>query len=98
VSTDICAFGGVQRSQMVSEREHLSRLTFDREIWFDRDIDGRWLVWAGDVSNDPSRVGAIVVRDPHAIAFIEMLAELIVDPTRFHDEPTFGGAEHDLAP
>lgn len=69
-----------------------------RELWFDQDIDGRWLVWAGRHSADPrldgeDDSGAIVVKDPQVVAFIEMLGELIAKPDRFHHEPVFSGAD-----
>jgi hypothetical protein len=68
-----------------------------REFWFDRDIDGRWLVCAvkPDVQHprvdggDTYNLGAIVVTDSQVIAFIEMLGELIADPAQFGEEPTF---------
>lgn len=73
-----------------------------RELWFDRDIDGRWLVCAvsqregahdGD-SEQPDDVGAIVVADPRVGAFIDMLAQLVTDPARFRDEPRLGDSLH----
>ncbi|MBA3275626.1 MAG: hypothetical protein H0T72_07520 [Chloroflexia bacterium] len=93
----IQCFGGATRAQITIENGHSETWAVNCDIWFDRDIDGRWLVWAGrrdeaavpgtDEENDDT--GAIVVKDPGAIAFIEMLGELIADPARFHDEPTF---------
>ena len=69
-----------------------------RELWFDQDTDGRWLVVA--VNHDTARhngfgeqreeLGSIVVTDPRVVAFIEMLADLVVEPARFEDEPRFG--------
>ncbi len=73
------------------------RIVVQRELWFDQDIDGRWLVVA--VKHDGQRqdghteqdgdVGAIVVTDPRVVAFIELLGELVVDPARFRHEPCF---------
>ena len=68
-----------------------------RELWFDRDIDGRWLVCAvdrrrsaDDADCDQSEdVGAIVVIDPRVRAFIDMLAELVTHPAQFRDDPRF---------
>lgn len=68
-----------------------------RDLWFDHDIDGRWLVWAqGDTvggadghADQAENLGAIVVNDPTAIAFIDMLAQLLVDPAKFGHEPVF---------
>jgi hypothetical protein len=68
-----------------------------RELWFDQDIDGKWLVVAskdgatgpdGDHDYDAD-VGAIVVTDPRVVAFIELLGELVADPARFAHEPRF---------
>ncbi len=75
------------------ETDHITQQ--HRELWFERDIDGRWLVCAAthradglDRDGDPAEaVGAIVVKDPHVIAFIEMLGELVTDPARFRHEP-----------
>ncbi len=69
-----------------------------RELWFDRDIDGRWLVCAvgqregahDGEADQPDDVGAIVVSDPHVSSFIDMLAQLVTDPAQFRDEPRFG--------
>ncbi len=90
-------FGGTTRGHITFENGRSITSAIDREIWFDRDIDGRWLVWAGRhdgvaIPGDDDRhedTGAIVVRDPGTIAFIELLGELFANPARFHDEPTF---------
>ena len=69
--------------------------TVQREVWFDQDIDGRWLVCAakhrkpgldGEI-DETDDVGAIVVTNAQIVAFIEMLADLVLDPAQFHDEP-----------
>ena len=74
-----------------------------RDIWFDRDIDGRWLVWVqnndtgrGDGSDD-CPTGAIVVKNQDAISFIQQLGKLIVDPSAFEHEPVFVGADDTTA-
>lgn len=90
-------FGGTTRGQVTIGNGESETWAITRDLWFDRDIDGRWLVWAGrrDAAALPGDsegnedTGAIIVKDPIAIAFIEMLGELIADPAKFRDEPTF---------
>jgi len=73
------------------------RLAVCRDLWFDRDIEGRWLVVA-DRHAPPSVAarrdvlpdkGAIVVRDPTVLAYIDLLAQLYTEPGAFADEPLF---------
>jgi len=94
----IQAFGGETLSQFsITDGEQIS-MTMRRVVWFDQDIDGRWLVWAtgedavsGEtVSSDTSQVGAIVVWDPKVAGFIELLGELLAHPERFRDERVLG--------
>jgi hypothetical protein len=80
---------------MLVKGDHPTVLSFQRELWFDRDIDGRWLVGVADPTSVPQeRLGAIVVKDVGIGMFIELLGQLIADPERFADEPvvlgTFG--------
>ena len=90
-------FGGTTRGQATMEDGHRETREIERDVWFDQDIDGRWLVWAGrhDAAalpmdgKDEMDAGSIVVRDPTVIAFIDMLGELIADPAKFHNEPSF---------
>ncbi len=90
-------FGGATRGQVTIENGHSETHEIERDVWFDQDIDGRWLVWAGRHDpvaapmdgDDEMDTGSIVVRDPTVAAFIEMLGELIADPAKFHDEPSF---------
>ncbi len=99
-------FGGTTHGQITVENGHSETWTFDRDVWFDRDIDGRWLVWAGrhnatalpDEVEGEGATGAIVVKDPTVIAFIDLLGELIADPARFRDEPTFSCPRDDETP
>ncbi len=90
-------FDGNTRGQITVENGHSETWSIDRDVWFDRDIDGRWLVWAGrhdatmsaeDIDAE-SDTGAIVTKDPTVIAFIDQLGELIANPAKFHHEPTF---------
>ncbi len=72
-----------------------ARQTVQRELWFDRDLDGRWLVCAAmhreprldGEGDDTDDVGAIVVTNAQIAAFIDMLADLVKDPAQFRDEP-----------
>jgi hypothetical protein len=91
----IRAFGGETTSRFsITDGEEIS-MTLRRVVWFDQDIDGRWLVWAtsedavsGETAQrEPPRPGAIVVKDPKIGGFIEMLGELLAHPERFEDEP-----------
>ncbi len=99
-------FGGATRGQVTIENGHSETWTVNRDVWFDRDIDGGWLVWAGrrdeaavpGTDEENNDIGAIVVKDPSAIAFIELLGELIADPARFRDEPTFPCSPGDDGP
>lgn len=66
----------------------------ERAIWFDRDLDGSWLVWAtgpegGD--GEPTQVGAIAVRDSTVEDFLDHLSHLIAFPDRFAHGPRFDG-------
>lgn len=77
---------------MLLAGDQAERRSFHRELWFDRDIDGRWLVGAYDpTAPDPDGMGAIVVKDEHISRFIELLGELVAHPHRFADEPQVVG-------
>ena len=94
----IRSFGGETRSHFSIVDGEETSLTLRRVVWFDRDIDGHWLVWASDdagtspplTTERSAEVGAIIVRDPVVIAFIEQFADLVAHPGRFADEPTLG--------
>ncbi len=62
-----------------------------RELWFDQDTDGRWLVCAvrADGERNHADMGSLVVTDPRVTDFIETMARLIADPDQFADEPRF---------
>jgi hypothetical protein len=67
-------------------------LTFTRCLYFDRDIDGGWLVWAAGPDghgDEAAETGAFVVRDPVVTAFLEQLGQLLLAPRRFAHEPVF---------
>jgi hypothetical protein len=51
-------FGGMTHGRILLENKHRE------ELWFDRDIDGRWFVGVtGPNTADEENIGAIVVRD-----------------------------------
>ncbi len=95
-------FGGTIRGEVAIGHEHLETRMLDRDVWFDQDFDGRWLVWVtahdgtGSTDGEDDRTGAIVVRNRDAIAFIELLGRLFADPARFRHEPVFTGADDDI--
>jgi hypothetical protein len=67
-----------------------------RDVWVDRGGEERWVVWAQERSwgnhlpdEDEAALGSIVVTHPVAIAFLEQLGELLVDPRKFRHEPEF---------
>jgi hypothetical protein len=92
--------GRFQISVVQDQREIVQHVI--QEIGFDRDLDGRWTVWAkrmpdlaeDGAAGDDDSVGAIIVTDPTVSAFMEMLGELVANPTRFHDEPRFESPRH----
>jgi hypothetical protein len=80
-----------------------------RDLWFDRDDSGKWVVWAqqrprsedgplqeGDV--EAQTLGSIVVTNPVVIEFLEQLGELLVNPVAFRHEPHFDGVQGDVDP
>lgn len=86
--------GGITHGHIILENSHEEIVWFGRELWFDRDIDGRWLV--GVTTQRPSgeeTTGAIVVKDATVGAFIQLLGKLVADPEQFADQPlTIGPA------
>lgn len=98
---DISLFGGGTRVSVRIGDGIGESIEIDREIWFDRDIDGRWLVWVQDReqsaepldNSDDGPTGAIVVQNRDVRTFIEQLARLLVDPAEFEHEPVFRGAD-----
>ena len=90
-------FGGPFQSEILfaaSEQDIVVR----RELWFDQDIDGRWVIWVSEdrgprdipEAESPVGVGALIVRDPTVAAFLETLGELVLEPDHFAHEPRFG--------
>lgn len=87
-------FGGRFRGHITLENGQREVLPFSRELWFDKDIDGRWLIGVVDTA-DTGRTGAIVVRDATVSAFIEILGNLVADPEQFADELVLHGSGGD---
>jgi hypothetical protein len=92
-------FGGEMRAFVRLANSHSEIVEVSRDFWFDRDIDGRWLVWASDRDGtsvdgtDGGPLGAIVVRNRDVSAFIELLDRLIAEPAAFEHEPVFVDAD-----
>jgi len=90
-------FGGTTSGLLIFENGHEEEARFERELWFDRDIDGRWLVGATNPQRGSDEsTGAIVVKNPTVSAFIELLGNLVAEPEQFADEqltigPTWDG-------
>jgi hypothetical protein len=93
---------GSFRITMVQEQREIVQHVI-QEIGFDRDLDGRWTIWAKRMPDDDGyrpafgeeeSLGAIIVTDPTVSAFIAMLGELVADPSRFRDEPRFEPPRH----
>lgn len=95
----ISGFGGETRVSVRFANGHEDTVEVFRDVWFDRDIDGRWLVWAQDLDgpsdndSEGAQFGAMVVKNRDVIAFIEHLGQLIAEPAAFDHEPVFDGAD-----
>ncbi len=78
-------------SLTIEEVDPARSIAIFRELWFDQDTDGRWLVCAMRADGDRRRadIGSLVVTDPRVADFIETMANLIADPDQFTDEPRF---------
>ena len=80
-------FGGKLDGGILLGSGQRDQVRSSRELWFDRDIDGRWLV--GVTAHAPSgaeTTGAIVVKDATIRAFIQVLGDLVAEPARFAGE------------
>lgn len=42
----ISFFGGTTQGRITLEDGHVETRMIDRDVWFDRNFDGRWLVYA----------------------------------------------------
>jgi hypothetical protein len=86
-------FGGRMLVHMETTNDH-QEILLDRDVWFDLDIDGRWLVGvSGPDAADEMQTGAIVVRDDVMSHFIETLGRLLADPAEFAGEPVLVGPD-----
>jgi hypothetical protein len=90
------AISGVSEFTIGEGEEELS-LGFRREVGFDRDVDGHWIVWTVGRSRlgAENQLGSVVVTEPTVIAFIETLATLISQPNRFTHEPLISESSSD---
>jgi hypothetical protein len=88
MSKRIGYFGGRTHGHILLEDASREEVWFNRELWFDRDIDGRWLVGVTDPpTSAEANTGAIVVRNQTVAVFIELLGKLVIEPENFADEP-----------
>lgn len=74
--------------------DHSQPIAMRRELWFDQDMDGRWLICAmrapdQDDHQAVASMGSLVVTDQRVRDFIETLAELLANPDQFAEEPRF---------
>jgi hypothetical protein len=88
MATHLDYFGGKLDGYLIlRDNGQRDQAPFARELWFDRDIDGRWLV--GVTQHHPSgaeTTGAIVVKDATVRAFIQVLCDLVAAPGDFAGE------------
>jgi hypothetical protein len=99
MSKAIAGFGGDGAHEVhVRTDQGEQTVWVKRDLWFDRDDDTSWVVWAQhrawDTDQPPAEdeatsLGSIVVTHPAVMAFIDQLGQLLVDPARFSDEPEF---------
>jgi hypothetical protein len=90
MTKNVAYFGGTIYGRVTLEDGHREDHQVVRELWFDKDFDGRWLVGVTNTAGE-DKTGAIVVRDATIGAFIEMLGNLIIGPEQFADEPVLSG-------
>jgi len=95
MSSPIRLFGSAGPTTFTIERgDSAQRFAMRRELWFDQDVDGRWLICATRVTGQagqqaPETIGSLVVMDARVGDFIETLARLLANPDHFSDEPRF---------
>jgi len=95
MSSPIRLFGSAGPTTFTIERgDSAQRFAMRRELWFDQDVDGRWLICATRVTEHdgqqtPGTIGSLVVTDARVGDFIETLARLLANPDHFSDEPQF---------
>lgn len=65
-----------------------------RELWFDRDIDGRWIVGVTEIGSDHDEwLGSIVGRVEALGQFIDQLGKLLADAGQFVHELDLPGSK-----
>ena len=95
MNSPIRLFGSAGPTTFTIERgDSAQRFAMRRELWFDQDVDGRWLICATRVTEHdgqqaPGTMGSLVVTDARVGDFIETLARLLANPDHFSDEPRF---------
>ena len=95
----ISFFGGETRGSVRIANGHETAVDIVRELGFDQDLDGRWLVWVHDHDGRPAngadhgQTGAVVVNNRDVSAFLELLGKLIVDPVEYLHDPVFSSAD-----
>jgi len=92
MTSNIRTFGSNGPALFLIEHEDVCRpAAIQRELWFDHDLDGRWLICAVQQQghDQEGEIGSMVVTDPRIADFIDMLAQLVDDPSRFVTEPHF---------
>ena len=100
-------FGYTTHGTVMLVNGHTRRSELVREVWFDQDVNGTWLIGATEQCGTPSngtedgRTGAIVVKNRDVEAFLEQLGRLIAEPAAFTHEPVFlgvdGPADHPMS-
>lgn len=100
----ISFFGGTTRGSVTLANGHEEKVEVLRDVWFDRDFNGNWLIWAQMHDGRPrngtgdGQTGAIAVKNRDVNAFLEQLGKLIVEPAAFEHEPVFLGADGESDP
>lgn len=92
MSSTIRNFGSNGAASLSFEEINPDRsISVDRELWFDQDTSGRWLVCVMRPRDERhvADIGSLIVTDPRVSDFIETMARLIADPDQFTDEPRF---------
>src|SRR3990170_4705017 len=90
MSRCISFYGGTTHGRVTLAFGHTDTVEINRDVWFDQDFNGHWLV--GAVEHDGmspglangGKSGAILVKSAETMAFLTLLSKLIADPEAFH--------------
>lgn len=100
MAKQVAYFGGITHGRLIHEHNPKQEIRFDRDIWFDRDINGRWLVGVTtqhDSGDETTQ--AIAIKHDTVNDFISVLASLVADPDELSDGTlTIGPAWDGLLP